>query len=61
MLKFYYKKGLILFHFQNILIFVQLRQFKIHMCNYILFLKPKQLYRKLLEHVLVSKLSDERY
>ena len=35
--------------------FCSLRQFKIHMCNYILFLKPKQLYRKLLEQ------SDERY
>ena len=61
MLKLCYKKRAHSIPFFKNNNFCSLRQFKIHMCNYILFLKPKQLYRKLLEHVLVSKLSDERY
>ena len=60
MLKFCYKKRAHSIPFSKILIFVQLRQFRICV-TFILFLKLKQLYSKLLEHVLVSKLSDERY
>ena len=56
---FYKKKGSFYSNFKNIN-FCSTQAIQ-KLCNYTLLLKPKQLYRKLLEHVLVSKLSDERY